>query len=167
MPHVISRQRRERQLDDFDSYCEEILPRLVAFGFRITRDQRDAEDVAIETLARTMVRWPKIRDKEWRDGWVFRVTANFSIDTLRKRQRAASLQDSDLPVEAEMPDTSLEMTDVLGQLPPRQREVLVLRYYGDLTYADIATKLCLSEGSVKTHLHRGMRSLRQLLNAYS
>lgn len=164
---MISRQDRERHPDDFDVYCKEILARLVAFGFRITRDQRDAEDVAIETLARTMVRWPKIRDKEWRDGWVFRVAANLSIDTLRRRQRSRSLQDSDLRAEAEMSDTSVELTDVLEQLPRRQREVLVLRYYGDLTYADIATRLRVSEGSVKTHLHRGMRALRQLLDVHS
>ena len=51
----------------------------------------------------------------------------------------------------------------LRQLPPRQREALVLRYYGDLSEAEVATAMKVSAGSVKTHTFRGMAALRQLL----
>jgi RNA polymerase sigma factor (sigma-70 family) len=152
---------------DFDTYCEETLPRLVAFGLRITHDQGDAEDVAIEALARMMLRWGRISGEPWRDAWVIRVAANLSIDILRKRQRLTLRQPTDMPSEDAMPEPPISLEDVLSHLPRRQREVVVLRYYGDLTYEDIGRRLRLSEGSVKTHLHRGMKSLRNLLGVHS
>lgn len=53
----------------------------------------------------------------------------------------------------------------LARLPTRQREVLVLRYYADLTEAEIADTLAISTGSVKTHAHRGLAALAQHLEA--
>jgi RNA polymerase sigma factor (sigma-70 family) len=141
---------------DFDKYCEEMLPRLVAFGLRITRDQGDAEDVAIETLARTMLRWGRVSSEAWRDAWVFRVAANLSIDVLRKRQRVTLRQEMDMPSAEGMPEPPISLEDILSHLPRRQREVVFLRYYGDLTYEDIGRRLRISDGAVKTHLHRGI-----------
>jgi RNA polymerase sigma factor (sigma-70 family) len=53
--------------------------------------------------------------------------------------------------------------DALRRLPERQREVLVLRYYGDLTEAEIADALKISRGAVKSHASRGMAALRTTL----
>jgi RNA polymerase sigma factor (sigma-70 family) len=159
--------QQEPESHDFDRYCEVILPRLIAFGFRITRDQQDAEDIAIETLARTMLGWKRISTKAWRDAWVFRVAANLSIDVLRKQKRAGLYQEANMPSEESTSELTVDLRDVLAQLPPRQREVVVLRYWGDLTYDDIGRRLRISEGSVKTHLHRGMTSLRQLIKPHS
>ena len=99
---------------DFDEYCEEMLPRLIAFGIRITRDQHEAEDVAIEALARTMLRWGRISSETWRDAWVFRVAVNLSIDVLRKRQRVTSLQDIEVSSDDAMPEPPVNLDDVLS-----------------------------------------------------
>ena len=56
-----------------------------------------------------------------------------------------------------------EMIDALRRLPTRQREVLVLRYYADLSEADIADALGISRGAVKSHASRGMAALRTTL----
>jgi RNA polymerase sigma factor (sigma-70 family) len=53
----------------------------------------------------------------------------------------------------------------LRKLPERQREALVLRYYGDLSEADIAAAMKVSKGAVKSHTHRGMQALRAMLEA--
>ena len=114
-----------------------------------------------------MLRWGRISSETWRDAWVFRVAVNLSIDVLRKRQRVTSLQDIEVSSDDAMPEPPVNLDDVLSHLPRRQREVVVLRYYGDLTYEDIGRRLRISDGSVKTHLHRGMKSLRHLLGASS
>jgi RNA polymerase sigma factor (sigma-70 family) len=56
------------------------------------------------------------------------------------------------------------MIDALRDLPERQREVLVLRYYSDLTEAQIAQALEISPGAVKTHAHRGLTALRHAID---
>jgi RNA polymerase sigma factor (sigma-70 family) len=56
------------------------------------------------------------------------------------------------------------MVDALRELPERQREVLVLRYYSDLSEAQIAQILEISPGAVKTHAHRGLTALRQTID---
>jgi RNA polymerase sigma factor (sigma-70 family) len=53
----------------------------------------------------------------------------------------------------------------LRKLPERQREALVLRYYGDLSEADVAAAMKVSKGAVKSHTHRGMGALRAMLEA--
>ena len=86
------------------------------------------------------------------------------------RQRARDAGAADLPgrwsgdsAETEVLHTAERgaMIDALRGLPARQREVLVLRYYADLSEAQIAEALGIAPGSVKAHAHRGLSSLRQ------
>jgi RNA polymerase sigma factor (sigma-70 family) len=56
-----------------------------------------------------------------------------------------------------------EVVAALRRLPPRQREALVLRYYGDLSEAEIAATMSCSPGTVKSHIHRGKAALAELL----
>jgi RNA polymerase sigma factor (sigma-70 family) len=144
---------------EFEDFGKLMLPRIIALAFSVTRDRCDAEDVAIETLARAFLKWPKLRGDEWREGWALRVAANQSIDILRARQREQkSIQWTEDPGYASDP---AEFPSALRGLPRRQQQVVVLRFYGDLSYADIASRLRISEGSVKRHLHRGLAALRK------
>lgn len=149
---------------EFEDFGKSMLPRIIAMAFSVTRDRCDAEDVAIETLARAFLKWPKLRGDEWREWWVLRVAANQSIDVLRVRHR--DQRSIKWPEEHEqgVPDP-VEVPGALRALPRRQQEVVVLRFYGDLSYADIASQLRISEGSVKRHLHRGLASLRKDLRS--
>ena len=70
---------------------------------------------------------------------------------------------SDQPDPAESVAERSAVMAALAQLPDRQREVLVLRYYGDLSEAAIADALGISRGAVKTHASRGMAALRPTL----
>ena len=63
--------------------------------------------------------------------------------------------------------TRAAVMDALHQLPTRQREVLVLRYYSDLSEAQIADALDISRGAVKSHAHRGMTALRTTLEEHA
>jgi RNA polymerase sigma-70 factor (sigma-E family) len=148
---------------DFELYYAAMLPRILGLAFSVTGDRCDAEDVAVETLARTFLRWSRLSHAKWRDGWVLRVAANQSIDILRRRQRSRSIAEETTEHATTAREPS-EFSSILRTLPRRQQEVVVLRYYGDLSYAEIAHRLHISQGSVKTHLHRGIASLRKDLD---
>lgn len=147
---------RPRRITDFDAAFGELYLRAFGVARRMLGDRDAAEDVAAETLARALARWDRL-DPDRRVGWIVRVAANQSIDLLRRRRPeiVASVHD-----HTDHTTTRLDLTDAVRRLPRRQREVVSLRYFADLSERDTAAALGLSAGSVKTHLHRALGTLR-------
>jgi RNA polymerase sigma-70 factor, ECF subfamily len=131
---------------------------------------QDADDVqqdvwlAVYTSIRSLANPSAFRT------WLFRTTRHRAMDYLRRRKRDAELLD-DSPVEdvaGEDPsdddavDAAL-LEGALDAIPPPQREVLLLRYRDDLTYAEIALVVGCPIGTVRTRLHYAKRRLHELL----
>ncbi|MHB2022023.1 MAG: RNA polymerase sigma factor [Mycobacteriales bacterium] len=133
-------------------------------GFRILGNPVDAEDAAAETLARVLASWGRLRGKPYLEAWVSRVASNAALDIRRRHRRHGTQADE---ISVEVPEAPILATmvarDLLAHLPRRQKEVLVLRYFGDFTEDEVARCLGISLGAVKTHGHRGLARLRQLL----
>jgi RNA polymerase sigma-70 factor (sigma-E family) len=147
--------------DGFEAAFDSLFPRALRLARRIIGDPGTAEDIAAEALARTYARWSKVSTLPWRDGWVLRVTTNLAIDRLRSHPT-----DRPIPPELLAEDTlvlRLVLTAALRDLPKRQREAIALHYLADLSDAQVAEALGVSVGTVKTHIHRGLQSLRSRL----
>ena len=135
------------------------LARTIAVARRIVGDPALAEDLAAEALARAYAHWPRLRRSEHAEGWLFRVVTNLAIDHVRRRPpdlRAEQVSD-----EIETLTLRLALVDALGRLPRRQREVVALRYFSDLSEVDVAGALGVSLGSVKTHHRRALDTLQR------
>jgi RNA polymerase sigma-70 factor (sigma-E family) len=146
---------------DYDEFFRQILPRAVAVARRVTGDRASAEDAAIEALARAHVRWHRVGSLPWRDAWVLRVATH---EALRQLPRPQPLPPAAPAVdEAESVALRQALLDALRRLPTRQREAVVLRYLADLSERDVGLALGIRQGTVKTHLHRGLAALRPLL----
>lgn len=148
--------------EGFEEAFDDLLGRALAAARRILGDTPRAEDVAAEALARTYARWESVRDLPYREAWVVRVAANLAIDVVRKRQAFVTER-----VERSAEDVSVDRVAVLSavrRLPRRQREVIVLAYLSDVAEADVARVLGISNGTVKTHMHRGLSALRKALS---
>ena len=147
--------------EGFEEAFDELFPRAVRLAHRLLGDRAAAEDVAAEALARTYARWRKVGELPYRDGWVLRVTTNLAIDRLRRRPPvvwpAAERAFEDAV------DLRLALNAALLTLAPRQRQAITLHYLGGLTDGEVAQVLGISLGSVKTHIHRGMKGLRARL----
>jgi RNA polymerase sigma-70 factor (sigma-E family) len=140
-------------------------------AYRVTGDAAAAEDAASEALVRAGLRWRRIRDRAL--PWVVRVATNLAIDQARRRARehpAGRAGDAEGTDAAEGPgdgieavQASVDLHRALKALPKRQREVVVLRYFGDLSEREIADELGLAPGSVKSHASRGLAALRARL----
>ena len=145
---------------DFERVFDELFARAFHLARRVLGDAAAAEDVAAEALMRTYAHWDRVSRLPWRDGWVLRVTANLAIRAARRLPGPTSaswLTEAD-PADAAV--LRLTMMEALRALPKRQRESLVLRYFGGLSDAEVAVALGISTGSVKTHVFRALTALR-------
>jgi len=152
---------------DFAVFVAASSRRLLRMAFLITGDR--AEDLLQTALERSYLRWGRIRRSELPEAYVRRVIVNAAVDTWRasRKLRTVQLDESQLPA---VPDAALERVPArdallacVRELPARQRAVLVLRYFEDLTESETARVLGCSVGTVKSQHARAMARLRQLL----
>jgi RNA polymerase sigma-70 factor (sigma-E family) len=139
--------------------------RLVGLARLLVDDLPTAEDVVQEVFAALYHRWSRLRDPQAAASYLQSSVLNGARSTLRRRRSAlAVVRDSPAP-QASAEQTALghqthrDLIASLGRLPVRQREVIVLRYYLDLSEAEIATALAISRGSVKKHASRALTTL--------
>ena len=147
-------------MDEFDAEFESLWSRAYGVAYVVLGDRSESEDVAQETLARALVRWKKV--SAYAEPWVVRVAGNLAIDQWRRRRTAAGHE-----VQPAMPTGTPDRVDLhraLDALPRRQREVVVLRYFADLSEAAVASALGCSVGTVKTHNSRALATLRAALD---
>jgi RNA polymerase sigma-70 factor (sigma-E family) len=152
--------------EDFRAFVAARSAALLSFAHVLTGDRRDAEDLVQTALAATALAWHRIRRRDSPEGYVRRAIVNTHLNARRRRpwreQPAAQPPDAAAPYLAEDGvDDRDAMWRVLATLPPRQRAVLVLRYYEDLPEAGIAELLGCSRGTVKSQAAKALDRLRQ------
>ena len=136
----------------------------------MTLDKQLAADAAQEAFLRLHLRWDTRDELDDPVAWLYRVGINRCYDYRRQLGRAAHLFDR-LAAKAGAEDANqawlpeFEFTSLVRQLPKQQRIAAVLFYQGDLSTAEIARVMQVSEGAVKSHLHRARQALRPLLEA--
>ncbi|GAA4369894.1 SigE family RNA polymerase sigma factor [Nocardioides caricicola] len=140
---------------------------LVRLSVLLVRDQGVAEEVVQDAFVAVHARWARLRDPGRALAYLRQTVVNRSRSALRHRavveRHAATLRTVDSPDSTPDSDRREVVLDALRALPQRQREVLALRYYLDLSEADIADALGISRGAVKSHASRGAAALRELL----
>jgi RNA polymerase sigma factor (sigma-70 family) len=149
---------------DFDEAFPPLFLRSFRLAFRLLGDRAAAEDVAADALAITLARWDRVAPLTYRDAWVLRVTGNLAVKAAKKRSRPTRLPVQ--PASQTFEDDAtlrLALAEALAKLPTRQREAVVLRYLSGLSEADVAALTGVTNGTVKTHLHRGIHALRARL----
>ena len=133
----------------------------------ITGSRAAAEDAVQEALARAWERSERGERIESLPAWVTRVAVNLSKSRMRRMRveaRHREISDHEVPDEGgSASDARIDVTRALADLPQRQREVTVLRYYLGLNVAEIADTLELHEGTVKTSLSRARAALAAAL----
>jgi RNA polymerase sigma-70 factor (sigma-E family) len=142
---------------------------LVRLAALLVRDTGTAEEVVQESFVAMHARWRLLRDSDQALSYLQRSVVNRSRSVLRHRvvvDRNAPKPPPDMPSAEQGALVLLERSAVvsaLRTLSPRQREVVVLRYYGDLSETQIALTMGISTGAVKSHAARAMSSLRSVL----
>jgi RNA polymerase sigma-70 factor (sigma-E family) len=142
----------------FDAFARASSSRLLRFALALTHDHHEAADLVQEGLVRTGSNWGRIRSTD-PEAYVRQVIARTYVSWWRKRRHEIAVP---LVHENEVCDAYDDgyVWRTLGQLPPRQRAVLILRFYEDLSEAQAADVLGCSLGNVKSSTSRGLARLR-------
>ena len=149
---------------EFSEFMHSRWLQLLRLGFVLTGDTGLAEDLAQTALARAYASWPRIRRARDPDAYVRRVMVNANRSWFRKRRVAEQLTGmvpEPAPVEPVGGcDDRVVLMGALMSLPVGQRSVLVLRFWLDMTEAQVAETLGCSVGNVKSQAARALARLR-------
>ena len=148
----------------FDAFIRARLPALLRFAYALTGDPHTAADLVQDALEHTGMRWHKVERQGDPEGYVRRAILNGRVSRWRKHRRE-TLVDCvpERMTSYEVPGRDEQLWQLLATLPPRQRAVLVLRYYEDLSEVQIAATLGCSPGTVKSQSSKALAKLRVAL----
>ena len=150
---------------DFTEFVHASWPSLYRTAYLLLGDRAEAEDLVQTALAKTYASWGKVRDLSAASGYARTTLVNTATSWFRRRSWRNERPTEVLPESSDHPDLTDRpaLMDALAQLAPRQRAVVVLRYYDDVSVAETALALRISEGTVKSQASDALARLRVLL----
>jgi RNA polymerase sigma-70 factor (ECF subfamily) len=158
----MSRGARSVPPGDLAAFYAEQFDRVRGSLVLFTGSRDVGEELAQEAFVRACQHWEKVREMEAPGAWVHRVGMNLAISrgrklrTERRPHRRVRAEATEPSTEVDHPD----LRDALLGLGPDERAVVVLRFYGDLSVAQVADVLAIPEGTVKTRTRAGLAALR-------
>ncbi len=168
--------------DAFRAILDAYGPRLYGYFFRATRKHHDAEDLLGEMMLRLVKQLKKYDDRGRFEPWLFRIAANMVRDRIRRRKskpppvslsvesergdtQADRLPGAEPEVDAAMlrAEATEELHQALNNLDDTTREMILLRYFSEMSFKDLAEHFQCPLGTVLARVHRGLKSLRKKL----
>jgi len=153
----------------FEEYAGSAWPSLYRYAYLLAGNHADAEDLAQQTLMKAYASWARVKDSDSPTAYLRRMLTNSFLSQRRPKGRRLELL-VDTPPEPRHapvsgPEDHMTLWPHVKALPPRQRAVIVLRYYEDLSEQEIADALDCSRGNVKSTAHRALKSLRAAIGS--
>jgi RNA polymerase sigma-70 factor (sigma-E family) len=149
---------------DFREYVRTRTRALLRTAYILTGNLADAEDLVQSALAKTYVAWDRIADRGAIDGYVRRAIVNTHISWWRRRRLREyptdEVPDQAVADHATSSDLQETIRQAIDRLPQRMRAAIMLRYYDDMTEAEVAEVLGVSLGTVKSTVARAVAKLR-------
>lgn len=165
---------RREQL--FTGLVNEHLDEIYNFARYMILDYDDANDIAQKTFLSLYRSLPNLDTEKPLKPWLFKVARNFCLDYLKAKKSvpfseaegaALDIPESDAGLEAQL-DSELfagRIRELIGRLPAPYKEVLLLKYFQDFTFGEIASLLGQPENTVKSSFYRGKAKLLELIKA--
>jgi len=144
----------------FDAFARGRMRELLRFAHVLTGDADRAADLVQDALERTLLAWSRIEHKHDPEGYVRQAIVNRHVSVWRRLRRERLVAETPDQPYADAGARDSELWAALATLPPRQRAVLVLRYYEDLSEADCAAVMGCSVGTVKSQAWKALARLR-------
>jgi RNA polymerase sigma-70 factor (sigma-E family) len=168
----VKRKAAERSSQEFEAFVTETADPLFRSGYLMTANVAETEDLLQETFLRVARHWNRVRSMEHPLAYARRVLINLALDgavardrrgqELRNSDGAAQVVDQGSLRQLSGIDDQAEFQWALTALPPRQRAVLILRYWDDLSEQEVAEILRCPIGTVKSTTSRAVTELRSI-----
>lgn len=152
---------------EFSDYMAARQPSLLRTAYLLTGDRHAAEDLVQTALAKLYLSWDKVQRRDLVDGYVRRIMVNENNSLWRRAWKRKEVTTDEVPECSAVPASDRDqgeksaMWDFVQTLPTKQRAVIVLRYYEDLSEAETADVLGISVGTVKSQASRALASMRK------
>lgn len=153
---------------DFETFVGERADALLRFAYVLTGDKVLAEDAVQDALTTACARWGRVSQADDPEAYVKRMVVNAHISWWRKfRRREAPVPEPDRSSAA--PDGTADRAqaeavwELCRTLPDKQRAAVVLRFYEELSYAEIGALLHCAEATARSHVHRALAVLKKTL----
>lgn len=149
--------------DGFEAFAHSVMPQLRRIAWAYCRDGDRADDLVQSTLERVCSRWPRVRSADDPVAYTRTMMLRLMLNEQRRPWWRREVTTDRLPEPAhDGPDVAAQhdLSRLVQDLPPRQRLIVVLRFYMDLPVKDVAEHLGCSEGTVKSQTSAALASLR-------
>jgi RNA polymerase sigma-70 factor (sigma-E family) len=145
--------------DEFSEWAAGVQLRLLRSAYLVTGDLQRAEDLVQEALIKVALRWPRLRDGH-PTAYARTIIVRDNVSWWRRRRDVSTPTLEDLAEVSTDPEAALVIRRALDRLTPKQRAVLVLRHFDDLSVTDTAAALGVSVGTVKSQNAAALARLR-------
>ena len=163
---VVTQPRTPAGTPTFEAWAEARVTALLRFAYLVTGSQHAAEDAVQTALTRACERWSRVSRTRDPDSYVRRMIVNAHVSGWRRTRRESPVE---IVRDVSHADPSQRVVEedavwaVCQGLPRQQRAAVVLRFYEDLDYPEIAAILGVTEVTVRSHVHRALAALRTAL----
>ena len=147
---------------------EESKEKFYRLAYCYVKQEQDALDILSEATYRGFLHLEKLEKPEYFDTWMSRIIINCAYDLLKKQNKyELSEPDDSLPAEPEplSIDDRLDLYQALDTLPPAEKSLIILKYFEDRSFREIASILNIPESTVKTRLYRVIGKLKTAILA--
>jgi len=155
---------------DFELWVTEKADALLRFAYVLTGDHQLAEDAVQDALTTACARWGRVSQADDPEAYVKRMVVNAHISWWRRFRRREAPAAEPTRTAAAAPDGTASRADaeavwaLCATLPDKQRAAVVLRFYEELSYAEIAQLLHCAEATARSHVHRALAVLKDTLS---
>ncbi len=166
----------KRFVDEKDEFAYEVLvkkyQRMVYFlALKVVGGHEDADEIVQKTFISVYKNLGRFEGRSSLKTWIFRIAMNYSKNLIRDRARHTgeelaewnAVAESSVEADIEADQRRRIVEEAMEQLPPRQREVLQMRAFGDMSFAEIAQDVGISTSAAKVNYHYAVKALKGLL----
>ncbi|GAB6928573.1 sigma-70 family RNA polymerase sigma factor [Paenibacillus sp. JCM 10914] len=165
MSELRAEESRQAQ---FSKNIEKCRNKLYRVAYCYVKNEQEALDIVSEATYKGYLAYERMITPQYFDSWMTRIVINAAIDHLGRRKRVTYMEDQTqdyAAAEHVVPlEEKLDLYDALDRLHPEEKTYIILKFFEDLRFRDMADVLSLSENTVKTRFYRIIGKLKSYLN---
>lgn len=154
----------EQQFSERMEICKE---KLYRFAYCYVKNEQEALEIVSEAAYKAYLSFEKLKNPEYFETWVSRIVINCAMDHIKRKQKYTYMEDSAIEYASKEDSVSLEekmdLYEALDRLMPEDKSFIILKYFEDQRFKDMAEVLSLPENTVKTRLYRILDKLKKHL----
>lgn len=154
----------EQQFSDRIEACKD---KLYRFAYCYVKNEQEALEIVSEATYKAYLSYERMTNPQYFETWISRIVINCAMDYMRRNKKYTYMEDSTVEFSAKEDPVSLEdkldLYEALDRLKPEDKAFIILKYFEDQRFKDMAEVLSMPENTVKTRLYRILGKLKQQL----